>query len=982
MSSQLEFNKIMELNSHGPKGLVSYVVPENVNKPELFESLISHVNNAPMSSGNSNGNSKNFKMEHYYPILEWIVTEMNKIYFASQPNPNAIARLDSILSNQLLTKLTLLVKGQTLLNKLTHRIPKVTTQPKSVVNLLLESARTGPFITFLFWLNRHPEKAVEKLPRSELEQIFISSIGNSDDRLFKFVLEKVLGVDKLFFQKNTSTINSMISSLANSLVPAKYQLKRIKILSGYISLVPYFHQMINGFASDKVVLELHKYYYVNSHTFETIRSLIRIFVSPDWAADGVSVINEVNYNKIVPLFKTDEELYMLNILLAIQNNIYKVIKFRKSTVNKIVQANYSQLIEMIEWENLANSNEIVQFVVSSLVEQNLINKFINSHNIRYVSTSMLFYTRFLNVPAPTNNNKLNHQNDVISKAIKINKLLHHLRLYVKSKCKTRVIQQKVKMFDLLREISTFSPKTSVPVLARGSTQYQCQKQKFTNLPPRHLLPGEISNYKSFMLKEKADGVLIANMPVGIYPQADILSNYQVKAEYIEELDLYLVFDVDIPNTTIEERYNALRKAHAYTSHTNIENINGLDDFIQLFKQERNIINRFINDNKSEPIKWYPKFSCMYDSKNNSIHQELICNVILEQNEEIKETIGNSQPFKCDGLILTPLDGSREIKIKPKSMMTIDLLFDGKKWVDRNSYDWSNIIIKPKTTKKEGRIYRCYPTETFDKFTVGEFRFDKKKPNPFNVVDNIVTMCQYDWFRDTNLPESYYYDSVKRITSQPLISTINTQVENLSNQIGLMQPEINKSWLDLGCGKGKLIPLIKKYNPKNYMGLDIDVKQLIKGIQYHDENQDVYIFTPCNLSGNWSDTPIKWHSINKSIKYDYVVANFALMHFCTDEFWTQLDAITHSNTKFIFNVVCPPSTTDTWSESKSYLKVEENQTIYKFEWTHDEEKSEPFIDDAKLSEIVSKYGWQVQEKRTYGSKHKLIGFYKWWIITKS
>ena len=148
------------------------------------------------------------------------------------------------------------------------------------------------------------------------------------------------------------------------------------------------------------------------------------------------------------------------------------------------------------------------------------------------------------------------------------------------------------------------------------------------------------------------------------------------------------------------------------------------------------------------------------------------------------------------------------------MMTIDLVFDGKKWVDRNGYDWSHLMIKPKTAKKEGRIYRCYPTESFKNFTVGEFRFDKKKPNPYNIVDNIITMIKYDWERDTKLAESYYYDSAKKITSQSLIGTINAQCENLSNQIALMEPEFNKSWLDLGCGKGKLIPLIKKFNPKD------------------------------------------------------------------------------------------------------------------------------------------------------------------------
>lgn len=977
MSNDLEINKILELNSNNPLGLASYKFPNGVCKSSLFETLISHTNNAPMAPISG---SKNFKMEHFYPLLEFIVNEMNKIYMENPTDVNIISTLDNILSCYLLSKLTMLVKGQTLLNKLAHRIQKVTSQKKTITGLLMESARTGPFLTFLFWLNRHPDKSIEKLQRDELEGIFIMSIGNSDDRLFKFVLKKVLKIDKLFFQKNTTTINSMLTTLANSLVPPKYQLKRIKLLSEYISLVPYFHQMINGFNSEKVIVELHKHYYAIPHTFDSLRNLLRVFVTHNWDQDGMNIINNENYNKIVPLFKTEEEMTILNILLSIQFDLVKTNKLKNSIVKTIVQNNYNQLIELIDWSNLGAKNDIVKFIVSCIVEQKLVNKYIETRNIFYVNQDMLLYTRFINVPALLNGGNKAHTN-LFVKIIRINKLLHKLRLYVKTKCKSRVIQYKVKMFDILREISTFTPKVSVPVLARGSSQFQFQKQKFTNLPPRHLLPGEINIYNNFMLKEKADGVLINNMPVGIYPHTDILNNYQVKAEYIEELDLYLVFDIDIPNTTIDERYNALRNAHPYTTNTCIEKINSFDDFIKLFSKERLVIKRFINDKKSEPIKWYPKFACIYNSKETNIHKELIRNVILEKDEDIKETIANSEPFKCDGLILTPINGTREIKIKPKSMMTIDLLFDGKKWVDRNSFDWSYLIVKPKNDKKEGRIYRCYPTETFDKFTVGEFRFDKKKPNPYNIVDNIVTMIQYEWESDTKITESYYYDSIKKITSHSLINTINTQVENLSNQITLMKPEFNKSWLDLGCGRGKLIPLIKKFNPKKYLGLDVDVKQLIKGIQYHDENQDVYVFTPCNLSGNWENTSIKWNHINKNIKYDYIIANFAIMHFSTDEFWSQLNEIVHENTKFIFNVVCPPTDTNSWAESESYLRVEGNQTIYKFEWTHDEEKTEPFITDENLTEIVKRNGWTIQEKRNMVSKHKLINFYKWWIISK-
>ena len=91
---------------------------------------------------------------------------------------------------------------------------------------------------------------------------------------------------------------------------------------------------------------------------------------------------------------------------------------------------------------------------------------------------------------------------------------------------------------------------------------------------------------------------------------------------------------------------------------------------------------------------------------------------------------------------------------------------------------------------------------------------------------------------------------------------------------------------------KLISLLnkKKFNPRKYLGVDADVKQLIRALKYHDENQNVYQFSPLNLANNWIETTYKWQSLNTSIKYDYIIANFSIMHFFTEEFWSQLNEI--------------------------------------------------------------------------------------------
>ena len=966
-----EITNVLNLTSRRPNELLNYTIPTDIDRCYFYDVLLRRINNTPILL--SNGSNKNFKMEYYYPLLEFIVNDINKYYNQKNLNQLILHNLDFILLNTLLKKLTIVSKGQKLLNKIyNHIVQKV--NKTQIYTYLKQSAYYGTFGTFLFWLNISSEKSLENLEKNVLDELFVLSIGNSDNRLFEFILEKIAKINKLFLQ-NELIINKLIHKLAISVVPSKFKLKRIKKLSQYISLVPYFHQMIDYFSYDNIIIKLHMYYYVHPHTFESTASLIKfslIFVNNEFT------INDNYYNQIASIIKTEDELYMINILLTIKYNLCKIDKFKKSLVNKIVKANYLQIIKIIDWENLCNKNDLFNFVIICLVEQekNLINKYIETTNIFYVSHKMLFCTRFIELSI--SNQDLTDDN--ICTIIKINKLLHILRMYVKSKCKTRIIQRKVKIFDLIREINTFSPKLSVPVLAHGSLQYQYQKQKFNYIPPRHLLPGEITIYNNFILKEKADGILIHNIPVGIYPQTDVLNNYQVKAEYIEALDLYLVFDINIPNTTIEDRYNILRSAHPYTFNTYIEKVNSFEDFVILFKKERLLIKKFINDNESEQIKWYPLFACIYTFNKTNIHKELISNIILEQNYEIKEIILNSEPYNCDGLILTPLDGSREIKIKPKTLITVDLMFDNKKWIDKNGYDWSHIIIKPTKPKKEGRIYRCYPTETFDKFLVGDYRFDKKQPNSYNIVNNVISLLNFDWENQIIL-SSLHLPREKKL-QQSLIEIINTLDESLTNQIALLKPEFNKSWLDLGCGKGKLIPLIKKFNPNNYLGLDNDINQLIHCIPFHDKNQDVYIFTPCDLSKNWSNIVIKWYNINKNIKYDYIVANCSLMNFCNNEFWNQLNEITHVNSKFIFNVICPPNNTNLWIESESYLHIDGNKTIYKFEWIDDEEKIEPFISDEELNNIVKRNGWNIQEKKTIISKHTLINFYKWWIISKN
>jgi len=742
MLVQTEIDKIMKLHTNGKT--ILYNIPKNVDKYQLFTDLITVTNYIPIK--NNNHHNINFKMKYYYNIFEFVINEMNKVYNNKDSDIKIINSFDYIIRNILLIKLSGLSKGQELLNKISHRINNFFLLDNYILEYLLESSRYGTFMNFLFWLNRSSYKTFDKLPNKEQEDIFIFSIGNSDDRLFKFILKKIIINNKLLFQQNTNLIKKLIQTLGSSLVPTKYILKRIKLLSEYISLVPYLTDMINAFNSAKVLLELHKYYYFVPHDFKTITKILFNCIDSNWIDETNNLIITDNLKLFIKKLLTIEEKVIVNIITGILYDTYQTrIIHKQKVIDNVVKDNYIQIIELITWDNINFSNILLKQIITSLTSQKLINEYYLQNN-KYIKTYfkiqfktyLAYYTRFLPIYPQ------NYQSNIL---ITINLFLHKLRIYIKTRSKKRLIQHKVKIFDLLTEIKYFNPKKNISILKQGSYQYQYQKQKFSDLPPRHLLPGEINIYQHYLLREKADGILINNIPIGIYPHVQILSNYHVKAEYIEDLDLYLIFDIDIPNTTIEERYDILRKNHPLTCNTSIQNINSIDDFIEIFKHEREIIKQFLIDNNSEPIKWFPKFACTYHFNNiDKLNIELIQKIVLAQDKEIYEIITNSKPYMCDGLILTPLDGTREIKIKPQSMMTIDLLFNNKKWLDRNNNDWSH-IINPTNQKKEGRIYRCYPDDTFNKFNVGEYRYDKKKPNPYKIVDTITVIVKYNWLQD-------------------------------------------------------------------------------------------------------------------------------------------------------------------------------------------------------------------------------------------
>jgi ubiquinone/menaquinone biosynthesis C-methylase UbiE len=249
---------------------------------------------------------------------------------------------------------------------------------------------------------------------------------------------------------------------------------------------------------------------------------------------------------------------------------------------------------------------------------------------------------------------------------------------------------------------------------------------------------------------------------------------------------------------------------------------------------------------------------------------------------------------------------------------------------------------------------------------------------------MIQMIQkYNWMGENKTDTPYYHlskatQSFKNNTI--LVNLLKEQTNILENEIHKLSPDNGKVWLDLGCGKGKIIPMIKKYNPKKYVGLDIDVKILLNNLHLIDE-EDWIKFSPCNVRENWNDTSL-WFNIS-GMKFDYIIMNFSIMHlFDSELFWEQLVNVMKPTTKILCNVVSEKIKDEPFSMLDAYMKYKDTKVIYYFPWCHTEEVNENFISKEEIDTKLKDYSLKVVETNN-PTNNKLSIMYDWYhLIRKS
>jgi SAM-dependent methyltransferase len=941
----MEANTLLESYKNKQIDTYDFSKFKNINL-DVYASFLELISTKIYNSQGHQESDKNFKLSYFSQLVTLLMNTITT--YVHRKN------LFHQNMNTFLYVLTMIEHGQKFLKQIKDiLIVKDENFKKEILSL---SSSKGGFPAFLFWMDFFKIDIL----KDDHNYIVINSIKNSDDRLYKWTLEKIKENKSMLLHKKT-VVQHMLANLLSSIIPIKHKLKKLRILSENCNLNPYFNDML-GYINDStfsLVKELFKHYYHKSITIDEL-SLIH--------SNYLDIVTHEEYKSIYNKLLTDQEKFYFQLIMMLRNigDLGPENDINKLSVDpKNILENSTSIFKMI-YETINHSYYDEFNVINSL--EKLFNYEFDGkkpfgtaiktlckydffkycfHQFYYENGSTpyfgdhLIFMITLGRFVPINN----------PKGIKINRVLHFLRLIAKKKTKSKMIGYQLKFFPVMEELKNFKPSTK-PILSKGSHNWQIGKQRFTNIPPRHLLPQEFAIYNNFLIREKADGILINNLSTNIYPVCNDLIHNHVKAEFIEELDLYFVFDVDKPNTTIIERYNDIRSIHPYTNKTSLETIKTVDELIKSIEKERVIFNKFLDETKNHQIRWYPKVAFLVNNSSNEFKTQLIQDMIVNSDTRLSKFINEEANYKCDGLIISPINGyaMRDIKIKPKNMMTIDLLYDGTNWLDKEKNKYSSLLTSA-SKPKQGKIYRCYPTDD-GKYQAREIRFDKKYPNSSDIINIIQTTYKYDWSKSDDITSPYYQVTNVKLDSE-YIRELEKQTGILSEQIDKLSPELNKTWLDLGCGKSKLTNLIKKYSPKKYVGLDIDSNTLLRCINQIDE-YDWIKLSQCDLRENWFENS-KWYNI-KNMKFDYIVLNFSIMHLCdSNQFWKCLKEVIKSDTKILFNVVSDKIKTQEFKLKDAYMRYHEGNIHYCFPWSQKTEIIERFIERKEIEERVRNNG---------------------------
>jgi len=533
----------------------------------------------------------NYKYSYYSSLINFLVNVVKK-YLMNE-------KMDLY---PLLIVITKSIKGHNLLDELKTVIEPNKMSNEYVNYIMTLASGKGTIKTFLFW------KEMNKINifGDDSRYILNNSLKNPDDRIFLWFLDQIRLNKKDDYFDQIEIRNSLMRSLLLSTIPKKYMLKRIKILSEVCDLSHCFDTMI-GYAREDVFVELIKYYYKNPLTIHNMKIILDRFV----------ILDEHKPNHLLEWykrFKTSEEKNTFSFLHILKS---PNLCCYNSYDNNLDEATFLKLMPdiiiklksiMFDWDTDDDKTTLTHlFEINCNCGRNcfpgILKKILTNGCLRKVRFELrippLFqlFTRFYSPLID------DFSIDVLKRAMKINKLLSFLRIISKKRVKLKMINFQYKFFPIIQELMNFAPREK-PVLKNGSVNWQNKLTQFSRSAPKELASNKLEQLNSFLLRENSNGLFVNNLPLNITPKFDNLK--LVNAEYVEDFDLYLIFDIDLPNTSLIDRYYYLRNSHPSTKNTELTCVSSKSDLIKDFDKEKVIFEKFLNESDSTKIRWYPK----------------------------------------------------------------------------------------------------------------------------------------------------------------------------------------------------------------------------------------------------------------------------------------------------------------------------------------------------------------------------------------
>ena len=481
--------------------------------------------------------------------------------------------------------------------------------------------------------------------------------------------------------------------------------------------------------------------------------------------------------------------------------------------------------------------------------------------------------------------------------------------------------------------------------------------------PKNISREELSNLNyPIYISQKVDGINFKNIDKdSLYPPLDdSYDNCILDGEYIEELDIYLIFSIRSNSNMDNSHFDdilELIKLHPYT-----KNLIKLEDIMLgnhlteskiklLFYSEINILFNFFYHNKDKKNKWFPKiFYKIIDPENNlnimsmmEEYQNKIYNQLLGNRNlltiESKEYIEN-QKLKMDGIIIYDLNDRNKIrKYKPQHFMTIDTL-----------------------NPDDGEIYRCYYNPNTNEFEPLEIRKDKKFPNPDNIVVEITNYHKNPYTikdlikKETQLPIIQYYqkNTMKDKDSSEFIMEYKYAIGSIINKREIY---CSSNILDLGCGyfNNQLWKSDKKI-----VGVDIE-----KSIyNYFKISKNKFV----NKEFKMFDFRKGW-IISFADKFDLCYMNMSIHYAFENQttirnFFRQMYKILSYDGKVFITFIDSKELFNNNSENiirlsgKSYIKNLKNKMEIYYEFRHNNPIFEPQLDYQLVINTFNYYGFEL------------------------